>query len=522
MLRVLLVDDEVFVRRGLRELIDWESCGFEVVDEADNGEDALELIRLHKPELVVTDIRMPVMDGLELIRKAIQEEQLGVAFIIISGFDEFKYAQQAVKYGVHDFILKPVDEQLMADTLNGLRDKLEHELAVSRQSERLRGSDILSTLIRGDYNEEQLAEWRDWLGIPQQSPIFYLFVEWNDTLPWNAGQPEQTVWQQIMAIRAAASAIDPALGKLHVHEHRGRLGLAVPVGCLPAGWEAKAFMAAISKRLGEASAKPVYLYAGNTVTSLGLLREAYQSAKETLQYKFTSDAQTCFIHAELKELPLRYMVIDSSFVARLTAQMEEREDERLLQAIADIFGEFRSHSYSPEAVKASIHRCVSGILEILERMEVDKLAIHSLEPIISWQDLNISLHDLKRLFTDFVLEAANKMHTQRKEALRGGIQRIKAYIDESYTGNISLKSIANQFYMNPVYLGQLFKKTYGVYFNEYVLQLRIEEAKQLLRQTDLRIYEISEKVGYNNTEYFVTQFEKLEQLTPTEYRNNWR
>src|SRR5690606_25453685 len=107
---VVLVDDEVYTRKGLIKLIDWESCGFRITGEADNGEDALELIRTTNPDLVITDIRMPVLDGLGLIQQLIEEDEEPPVFVIISGYDDFSYAQQAVRYGVHDFILKPIDE----------------------------------------------------------------------------------------------------------------------------------------------------------------------------------------------------------------------------------------------------------------------------------------------------------------------------------------------------------------------------------------------------------------------------
>jgi Response regulator containing CheY-like receiver domain and AraC-type DNA-binding domain len=129
------------------------------------------------------------------------------------------------------------------------------------------------------------------------------------------------------------------------------------------------------------------------------------------------------------------------------------------------------------------------------------------------------LHELKGLFTEFLHEAAAYLAELRNEQSKGGIERIKKYIEANYTENISLKSIAGKFYMNSVYLGQLFRKTYGIYFNDFLLQIRIGEAKKLLRQTDLRMYEIAEKVGFQNADYFVTQFEKLEKVTPTDYRN---
>ncbi|MNN56098.1 Bifunctional transcriptional activator/DNA repair enzyme AdaA [compost metagenome] len=132
---------------------------------------------------------------------------------------------------------------------------------------------------------------------------------------------------------------------------------------------------------------------------------------------------------------------------------------------------------------------------------------------------NWSLQMLKEHFMLAMQEAEEYIRQLRKEHCLGGIKPIKRYIDSHYQENISLKSIATEFYMNAVYLGRLFRKTYGIYFNDYLLGLRIREAKRLLRQSDLRMYEIAGRVGFQNADYFVTQFEKLEQVSPTEYRN---
>ncbi|WP_028609285.1 response regulator transcription factor [Paenibacillus harenae] len=522
MYKVLLVDDEGFVRQGLKELINWTACGFEVMDEADNGEDALEIIRQRKPELVITDIRMPVLDGLELIRKVVQEEKLPTSFIVVSGYNEFTYAQQAVKFGVCDFILKPIDEIVLEEALISLNQKLQREAVMKGQSDQLRRSEIVNLLIKGEFSEKQLPEWSGWLGIPPGSPIFYLFVEANDLHPWKEHKEEMTTAQMMALVRKAVSDISPAAGRIHVHEHRDRLGLAMPTAHLPMRCDIGSFAASLHKRLTEAVGVPVSIYVGKEEDGLARLREAYLSAKDTLLYKFTNDEQMIYIHAKLHHLTLNYVVLDSSFYHRLNDCMEEHNEMAIAQAVDAIFNEFRTRLYAPEAVKASIHKCVSGILTTLARMGVEQRSLRHLEPMIAWQDLNISNGELKRLFMNFVWECSRLMASQRKDVLKGGIQKVKAYIDANFAGNISLKSMAAQFYMNPVYLGQLFKKSYGIYFNDYLLQLRVEEAKKLIRQTDLRIYEIAEKVGFNNAEYFVTQFEKLENTTPTEYRNKWR
>lgn len=136
----ILVDDEVYTRKGLMKLIDWEACGFQIVGEADNGEDALELIKRVQPALVITDIRMPVIDGLELIRQITMENIVSPTFIIMSGYNDFNYAQQAMRFGVHDFVVKPIDDIEFSQILTKLNEKL--KLKQDEQEKRISSSAV--------------------------------------------------------------------------------------------------------------------------------------------------------------------------------------------------------------------------------------------------------------------------------------------------------------------------------------------------------------------------------------------
>jgi two-component system, response regulator YesN len=172
------------------------------------------------------------------------------------------------------------------------------------------------------------------------------------------------------------------------------------------------------------------------------------------------------------------------------------------------------------AILSSINRIVHSVLKFIKNLEGDPSQLDSFQTMLKIQEFNVTLAQLKELLIHFILESKKEIIELRRFSTQSEVYKIKQYIDSNYHENISLKSIAAKFYMNPVYLGQLFKKTYGIYFKDYLLQIRITEAKRLLRQSENRIYEIAESVGFNNTDYFVTIFGKLENITPSEYRNH--
>ncbi len=517
----ILVDDEVFTRKGLMMLIDWEACGFRIVGEADNGEDALELIERVRPDLIITDIRMPVLDGLELIRRTVDESDVSPVFIIISGYHDFKYAQQAVRYGVHDFTVKPIDENEFSVMLRKLNERLNRERTERLRNERLMTGAMIESLILGEAEDAVAAEWGQRLTLLPKDRLFYLFAELNDNHPWQPSGEQLSparfkdlVQQELLILTAGNQSI-------YLHEHRNRVGILVHERIL-ASFEGNIalFAAKLRERLSDEAGSGVFLYAGSPVNRLSDIQQSYRTAKEALLYKFVHDDSRIVIYDEVRQKPLNFIGIEPERFNRLIEQIEELQTEAVEASVNALFHDFRMKHYAPEAVKMNIHQCVLGVTKAIRSMDGDEQTLNSFAPIVGWHDLNLSLGELKRLFTAFVEESQRYIAELRKEQAKGGIQKIRSYIESNYSNNISLKSIASQFYINPVYLGQLFKKTYGVYFNDFLLQIRVNEAKKLLRQSsDMRIYEVAEKVGFSNADYFVTQFEKIERMTPTEYRN---
>ncbi|MHA7966514.1 response regulator transcription factor [Paenibacillus sp. CAU 1782] len=521
MYTVIIVDDELFVRKGLRGLIDWSGNGYVVIDEADNGDDALDLIRDCKPDLVITDIRMPGMDGIELIQAA-SELAPDVEFVIISGYNDFRYAQQAMRFGVTDYVLKPIDQEDIAQALAKLRDKLA-EKKKRREASRLEsGEKQIEALIRGELKEDGLSEWaKPWLEAGA-SVYNYALVELNVAPPWSRGEL-QSKNELREKIREAVRAEAPAFGAPVLYEHRKSYGFVVPDVYEKGGDEnLRRFLQGVLQRIEAGTGVEVCIYAGHSVQSLEQLQASYASAKETVAYKFLKPGEPVLLHADIAGTPLYYKHLSQEAQRGLTDAMERNDGEAIRQAIVIIIAEFQRERFSPEAIKTAIVQCVLETGRLIRELQGDEKGLRHMEVIISWHDHNITLNQLRTMLEDFSFEAAEMIGGLTRTSALGVISKVKQYMDDHFHENINLKSISAQFYMNAAYLGQLFKKTYDVYFNDYLLQLRIEEAKRLLRQSDLRVYEIASRVGFNKPDYFVTQFEKLENMPPTEYRNRWK
>lgn len=516
MFTAIIVDDELFVRKGLIELMDWEANGFRIIGEADDGEDALALIKEKKPDLVITDIRMPILDGIGLIQAA-SNDQLSTSFIIISGYHDFSYAQQAMRHGVMDYVVKPIDEEELQDALTRIREKLTAKKVLEERTSKHREERQMEQLIRGELDESDLMHWKSmW---PDARTYTYVLIEINNVLPWNGSvMPMTDIVQD--GIRTAIQDAARSNVETMLYSHRQCFGVVIPnVDLMLHGGSMRRLLESVLHRLHERFQLTFRIFAGKPVNDLQQMNHSYATAKEAMQFKLLKADESIILYADIEGQSLHYKYLDDEAYRKLTEAVEENNRDNLQQSIQRLFTAFQEQAFSPEAIKSAIVQCVLNIVKSIRCMDGDEKELSSLEPIMNWHDYSITMKELLRLFETFALEAAAMFSKLYSASGKGNIQKIKSYVDRNFHQNLNLKSISAQFFMNSAYLGQLFRKSYGIYFNDYLHQLRIAEAKKLLRQKELRIYEIAERVGFNNADYFVTQFEKLERMTPSEYRN---
>ncbi|REE56318.1 two-component system response regulator YesN [Paenibacillus taihuensis] len=521
MRRAILVDDEIFARKGLVGLIPWEQYGFEIVAEAEDGEEALALIGQHMPDLVITDIRMPVVDGLELIQTVQERFGQTVKFIIISGYGDFKYAQQAVRFGVHDYLLKPIDEDELTETLQRISTMLDTTPSwTPEEVNPILQASLFEQLISGKTDEKAVSEAAQLLGLPEDKPLRYIALELND-IPVEASDEQRS--SQIEKVREAV--VELLKRRFDVTpvvyvRNQAELGILIRRQESNLAWAVRLGDELVRAAKGQIIEGAVPLvYVGAEAAKLCEIKGSYQSATELQRLKFAFANQSVIVFDDLGGTKLQFKELESSFYSELMERLEEHDSEGV-NALADaMFRAFQEQRFALESITSSLARCVHETTRIIQTMQGDEDKLAAFQPIMQWQNEPRTLQGVKRLLIDFLNECMTSIASLRSTTMRGDIGKIRCYIETNYTNNISLKSIAKLYYMNPVYLGQLFKKTYGVYFNDFLLQIRIQEAKRQLRQTDKKIYEIAASVGFGNPDYFVSQFEKVEGKTPTEYKN---
>lgn len=518
--KVLIVDDEIFVRKGLLEIIPWLDLSLTIVGEAENGEEACYMIKQLEPDIVITDIRMPILDGLGLIHSVVNDSSVNSpVFVVISGYHDFKYAQQALRYGVYDYILKPIDEQEMTEALRNLGFKLSEKKEMTLLSKQQANNLILETLLQQNFHVDNVAQYTEQLGLEGKSSFLVLLLEIHTCdLEHQIKQIQQIQQINVQQLQQIIDGYDR--GQVLVFEQaQGMFGLLLSDERETN--KTDYFMHQIEEIHTIFSYHfnlEFILYVGNVISNLYLLHQSYMEANEAAKHKY-SERNNIILFEQTKEKPLYLFDIDPALINTLILQLEEGNHSGYVQTVDSIFDMFQIQRFAPQAVIRSLTRCMTEVIKVINNMEGLEDEITSLKVFMEQDYDHFSLKMLKQQFLGAMREAEQYIASLQRDQLKGAIQRVKKYIDAHYGENISLKSIAADFYMNAVYLGRLFRKSYGMYFNEYLLKIRVEEAKKLLRQTDLRMYEISAKIGFQNVDYFVTQFEKLEQKSPTEYRH---
>ncbi|SFL52291.1 two component transcriptional regulator, AraC family [Gracilibacillus orientalis] len=502
--KVYLVDDDIFVRKGIKTLIDWESYGFKVCGEAGNGEDALSEIKELQPDLVLTDIRMPVLDGLDLIKHSKETLSRSPYFIVISGYNDFKYAQRALRYGVKDFILKPVDQEEIHQTLRKISGAIEDEYETKQMKDKMETVSEIKKLLLCDKECNLSTEWDH----PFLDGKHYTFIK----IEINGLNMDYQL--NFEKLENALLEMDGQNHFMCFEDNINCFGLVINDKFLTANHKT------IDQFLEEwyrQAALDMHVYCGETVHKIKELTTSYKTAKKCVQFKYLFD-EPIITASLIDEKDVFFIDLDQSYYDKMMEFIEENNHEYIEKQLNNMIQTCKEMNFAKDALRTMVNRLNHKILKSIKESEGNEQKITNLKDMLEWDQYSLSLRQVEELWGGFMKDAANILAKLNQNNVKGTIYQIKKYIHSHYDQSITLKSIANKFYMNPVYMGQLFKKTYGVYFKDYILKVRMDEAKKLLRTTDLKVYEVAENVGFNNPDYFVTQFEKIVKTTPSQYR----
>ena len=525
-MRIMLVDDEPFILQGLQKIIDWEAEECEIVKTASNGLEAYEYILENPVDMVIADIRMPKMTGLELLEKIRKEIESQVYFIILSGYNEFSYAQQAMHYSCLDYILKPVQKEgLLASVRKAVQEKnlTEQTEQKHRQYRRAYLVQKMANILRGTFEEDELeyvTNVMEFSGGIRYVKVDFAGSAWQEELSdeERKGRYRQlfdNCWEFLKEDKKYC--MKDVLG----YEANQEIGLFYSDYLAEKrGISEEKFMEAFVSTVGKGLEEPVILMLGKKVEDISRISHSYSSAhmlKSSLG--FAEKKRIYEYESELQMSPSKVVLCKQS-LDRLIKAVEVNDRTEINSSVDDLFGEMEGIGSSEKVMSMNIHYLFFQLIHLA--VEQDESV--NQEEVMSYISENVFDSGVSRgsraHLRQFACEYAEYLIQLRKNVSRGVLQDIEKEIAEHYAENLTLKDLSKKYFLNSSYLGQVFRKKYGQSFKDYLASYRIDMAAELLRKTDKKISVIAEEVGYKDTDYFINRFIEQKGATPAKYRRN--
>lgn len=539
MIKVFLVEDEVVMRNGIKNNIPWEKEGLQFAGEASDGELAYPMIKKVQPDILITDIRMPFMDGLEL-SELVKKEFPKIKIIILSGYNEFDYAKQAIHIGVTDYLLKPITASKLLEAVKKVADVIgkEQEEATMLERYRLEMAEntvldrqrLFKDLVTGRLNFKEALERGEELGMELSASFYQLML--FKLIP----SGPSSAWSESMV--SCQEAIEERMGG---REHilvfdRGDEGWAfILTGESEAEVERR--MQDCASSLGELvrTYKDIQYFGsiGGCVNRLGDLQQSYGQAGRAFASRFFSEMNQVVSYSQMEQIfsaagePIDIHSVDGSKLNRRTLEnfLKQGTVDEARGFVDEYFqnvGEKNYHSFMfRQYIVMDCYLCVRSFLEELgmglsslpedvSNMDGTLKESHSIEPL---------KERLVRLFEGTMTLRDGQTASKYSQVLEDA----RAFIRENFAKEeISLNTVAARVNISPSYFSSIFSQEMGVTFVEYLTGVRMERARELLMCSNLKTSEIGYEIGYKDSHYFGYLFKKTVGCTPKEYRAGCR
>lgn len=522
MIKVIIADDEVRICQLIKALVDWETLGMEIVGIAANGIEALEMVRKEKPDILITDIRMPGVNGIELIRQA-RSICPSLCMIIISGYAHFEYAKTALSYGVKDYLLKPINQKELMASLKKVADEIAGErrqqetsafLVQERTNDRKRLhsvliQDMLEGRVRVESEEEMERQYHFSLaGGFGQAFCLYINCEEN-------GRPTAPMWERTEKI--VKSGLERLCEDWILYQHGDFLYAVMVYGSKQAE-NVKRVMRDCLNQLEAAKnlvgVKEFSLGLGTAKKYAKQLQESMEEALVAVQERFLCGGGKVLENVEQAPVLYEQRLLDK-YTRRIGHALELQNLEEMRQAIGELQQAVLDtpHVHGWEVFELV---CAAGNIFVMQ------LSVKEKERLLEQLKKNFeSAEHMENLFEKLEQFEKERMldiiKTREADSARP-VRKAKCYIQNHYGEQITLEEVSEEVGLSTAYFSVLFKKETEVGFAKYLMNVRMEQAKILLRETNLPVAGICKKVGYNDLKHFTHTFEKIAGVKPAVYR----
>lgn len=532
-IKFIIAEDEIAIATLIKSLIDFERLNLEFKGIALNGRKAFELIESEQPDIVITDISMPFISGLELIEK-VHQAQIKTHFIIISGLTYFDHALTAIKLGVEDYLLKPINGEELNDVLEKTVMKIATSLKIDyqikklnmdshMQTQKLRRSFLMDILYSKQHSisltAPQINKDYGFSFAPDSS--FLMGVAQIDEIGTLNLATQNILLEQLM--RTFLTTMKARCTEAEVYNKNNQFifllnyapeNEAIVIGAVSSVPEAlMAFLSAYEQLT-------ITISCGIPADTAANLPYSLKTAYEVLNARILSGSQRTLLAREFLQANKQPdFILSQSELNTLRSNIELKDHDKTAEILNSIFrSAAKSCMPCPHKLLELYRDTVSHILSDLHQHKIIQEAVTG--HYLKYCDHVEQYADLKKLinFTVQFICGLLPMETSTEQQDNHILQIAKTYMEENYNKNLKLEDVAEQVYLTPSYFGVLFKKEVGEPFSSYLTTLRIEKAKELLQDHKYNIAQISYEVGYQDKRYFSKLFKEQVGVTPKEYR----
>jgi two-component system response regulator YesN len=514
MTSVMLVEDEYIVREDLKNLFDWEEHGFKIVAEATNGKEGIEQFKRHFPEVVITDVRMPIMDGLNMAAEILRIKQ-NTYFILLTAYDDFDYARKALSLGINSYILKhEVDSYPLLYELNKAKRQIIKNVAFERYNMKT----AVRKLLNGGINEAEakgiVAQYH--LPIKRHKTVMLLMS--IDYMPGPAGMPPDNTSEVDIQEIVESTLNDHMPGMIFSFEKDRYVAFVTPKDNIMNS-NAMAMLHSlcltIQKNVMEQTHKVISISVGSPIGKFSDICLIYDNLMDMLEHKF------------FMKLPA--IIYASDTIKKVSKSNNKTELNRALAGFLEClkkkdFTEAKDHFRELIVVWAEVRDIEQAKTEMgfLLTALYNSIVEFDDEALREYKNVNTMYEEIDRLnnihlFYEYALEILNKIEQTYCKRYSKPIQNALKYIHENYNKDINLEDLSSIMGVSKIYASQLFKKEVGLSFKNYLTDYRINRAVEFLKSGQYRVYEVSSKVGYQTVQYFCQTFKKVTGKSPSDY-----
>lgn len=542
MLKIFLAEDEVVVRETIKRMIPWEELGFELVGEAADGEMALPLLIRQQPDLLITDIKMPFMDGLTLARLA-KKEIPGLKVVILSGYDDFNYAKQAIGIGVEDYLLKPITKNALIERLSEIRSRYEHEKTQKEYYEKFQremqayeknsSRDFFEALVGGSMDMMEVYKRAEKLGLDIVAEAYNVLIfTMNCDEDFSRQRDEYSSWEA-ESLELLENFFAGHSSAMLFRSNIFSYGVLLKGQRETIEENTRACVDEIRKILSRQDGRREWFLAvGQSVERLSQIQKSYHTASRAFSQRYLYDENILYYdEMETMEHPggqaetednayLQKVDVNALNPAILQKFLSNGLQEETENFVKDYF-----YAIGQEPMESLVFRNYVilnvrfSVISFIKGLGCDTNEMESAdtEEVLaeSGKNMESAIAYAKKMISQAIKIRDQNSGNKNRSILKTAVDFIDShYMDEE----ISLNTVANVANVSSNHFSALFSQNMGQTFIEYLTSLRMNKAKELLRCTGMRSSEIAGEIGYKDAHYFSYLFKKTQGMTPSDYR----